>query len=383
VEKVDNPSSIYARKLFLLRPETQSHQKDIEKVLDEVKIIRRLRHQHIIQVEATYQWKRQIGILILPVADKDLATMLNEVDNLQNVRMRANALEQLLKWPGCLVQAMDYIHEMRVIHKDIKPSNILIKNDDIYITDFGISRDVIGETTTGTTGSAGAHTPMYCAPEVTTRARKGRSADIFSLGAVLLELATVLIGPPGSLARFKQHRKRTVDGITSNAYAGCPKKILQWIWHLWALWAESVDPDYPRNSAVDHGIAIPDLAFFMLDPNPSLRIRASQLVSMLRSNRGYYIGSITAYCCEGCRSAYAAADDNPRLHSIIKDSDDITYAASAEKALVTEVAEDWETAKRLWLQHHMWWEQDEQAAVKMSEMKIAAEVDVGSVDKRG
>lgn len=48
---------------------------------------------------------------------------------------------------------MDYIHEMRVEHKDIKPSNLLVDGNKIYITDFGFSKDMANAGTTGTYGA--------------------------------------------------------------------------------------------------------------------------------------------------------------------------------------------------------------------------------------
>lgn len=55
---------------------------------------------------------------------------------------------------------------------------------------------------------------MCCAPEATDCAgRRGSSADIFSLGCVILELATVLVAPTGSLQRFKEYREDPIQWL--------------------------------------------------------------------------------------------------------------------------------------------------------------------------
>ena len=81
----------------------------------------------------------------------------------------------------------------RIRHRDIKPENILVKNDRVYLTDFGIALDweSLGRSTT--TEDAGK-TWIYCAPEVAHYERRNLSSDIWSLGCVFLEMTTVLKG---------------------------------------------------------------------------------------------------------------------------------------------------------------------------------------------
>ncbi|OCL08647.1 hypothetical protein AOQ84DRAFT_363927 [Glonium stellatum] len=121
---------------------------------------------------------------------------------------------------------MDYIHEMRVKHKDIKPSNPLVDGDKTYITDFDISKDMVNAGTTA----------YYASEAVNCAERRGRSADIFSLGCVILELATVLVATAASLQRFKEYHEDPISGSTD--YSNCAPKILQWIWYLWGHWSE-------------------------------------------------------------------------------------------------------------------------------------------------
>jgi serine/threonine protein kinase len=243
---------------------------------------------------------------------------------------------------------------MRVKHRDIKPSNILIKEGAVYFTDFGISKIVPEGLTTGTNGPFGPMTRAYVAPEaLRDDALRGRAADVFSLGCVFLEMGIALIGPPGSRERFRRFREEKTGTV---AYAENTLIILQWIWHLWGYWSAIVKPTpRPEDRFARHGVALPDLAFLMLDPNPDHRITSRQLVALISTPKLYYFGSVNAASCNGCRISLGSKDNNLPLHSEFKEVDDLEYPETAEQALEVLVAPDWDAAKRKWLKYHMWW----------------------------
>src|SRR5439155_13546747 len=97
----------------------------------------------------------------------------------------------------------------------------------ILLTDFGLAIDLPADTLSTTNTVPGPRTPMYCAPEVSTGHRRGRLADIFSLGAVFLEMLTVYSGHE-NLARFTDFRQSN-GGRT---YASNIDKIFQWMDNL-------------------------------------------------------------------------------------------------------------------------------------------------------
>ena len=176
----------------------------------EFDILNKLKHQHLIQVIGSYYQHPYFSFLLWPVAQCDLAKILSLVDigyyptgrlleELSEHRLSIKSFRDIVGrtnkrlWTlfGCLASAMSYLHGQKVKHKDIKPSNILLSSDGVWLSDFGASRDFAHELTS-TSESRERGTLRYCAPEVVCWEESGRSADIFSLGCVFLELVVAL-----------------------------------------------------------------------------------------------------------------------------------------------------------------------------------------------
>lgn len=86
--------------------------------------------------------------------------------------------------------ALDYAHSRGIVHRDVKPANVLLEEDGrAYLSDFGIARIVGGERS-GTQPGGVAGTPRYMAPEQARSQTADHRADIYSLGCMAYEMLT-------------------------------------------------------------------------------------------------------------------------------------------------------------------------------------------------
>jgi hypothetical protein len=97
----------------------------------------------------------------------------------------AGPLPEAAVWrlAGGLVEALQAIHRRGLVHRDLKPGNILIAADGPRVIDFGISRALYGMAITATRTTMG--TPAYMSPEQAEGREIGPPSDVFSLGSVL------------------------------------------------------------------------------------------------------------------------------------------------------------------------------------------------------
>ena len=96
-----------------------------------------------------------------------------------------------VKIAGCICEALDYMHRGGVVHRDLKPQNIMLCNDGtIRIMDFGIARAQSARRLTFVGFTPAMGTPDYMAPEQVRGSRGDQRTDIYSLGAILYEMTT-------------------------------------------------------------------------------------------------------------------------------------------------------------------------------------------------
>jgi serine/threonine protein kinase len=96
--------------------------------------------------------------------------------------------DALWRLVGGLAEALQAIHAQGLVHRDLKPGNILIASDGPRVIDFGISRTTSGTVVTSTQTAIG--TPAYMSPEQAQGLSVSTASDIFSLGSVLTFAAT-------------------------------------------------------------------------------------------------------------------------------------------------------------------------------------------------
>jgi serine/threonine protein kinase len=194
-----------ARKSVRLRTKTKMEQRiaarKIEVIRNEIDIMKRLFHPHIVKMLGCYQEIEEnhlwVRTLMHPVGDNNLAVFLRDgFEKMSNAQKRLARI-WIGRWFLCLASALTYMHSEKVVHEDIKPENIICYDTRILFTDFSSSRDVTsGDTSTESWALA---TRRYAAPEAMknltndTLLRHGTQSDVFSLGLVFVEMLTIYI----------------------------------------------------------------------------------------------------------------------------------------------------------------------------------------------
>lgn len=101
-------------------------------------------------------------------------------------------LEDVVKVSRGIAAALDHAHRHHVIHRDVKPGNVLLDEDRALVCDFGVARAVElagGEALTASSGFA-VGTPPYMSPEQATGGTIDSRCDIYGLGCILYEMLT-------------------------------------------------------------------------------------------------------------------------------------------------------------------------------------------------
>lgn len=145
----------------------------------EVTLTRSIRHPNVCRMYDLHETEDFLFLTMEYVDGSDL----------MGWRKRAPiAPEKILPIVEQVAQGLAAAHDLDIVHRDIKPGNILVSGDRAVITDFGIARTLADPRTHATGAMVGS--PYYMSPEQVTDATIGPAADIFSLGVVLYEILT-------------------------------------------------------------------------------------------------------------------------------------------------------------------------------------------------
>jgi serine/threonine-protein kinase len=147
----------------------------------EVRLAAKLEHPHIVPVLAHGIEEGQPWMAMRLMAGGSLARRLKD---------GPLAPRDAVAILGAVARALDHAHDGGVVHRDVKPANVLLDGEGrAYLADFGLAK-VLGSTSVATATGLVHGTPSYMAPEQALGAKVDRAADVYALGVVAFECFT-------------------------------------------------------------------------------------------------------------------------------------------------------------------------------------------------
>ncbi|KAB8220037.1 kinase-like domain-containing protein [Aspergillus novoparasiticus] len=350
----NNAEIAFARKSVM--PSASFSKKNIK---NEIDLLKKLDHHHIVSFVGSYDQDHTTHILLFPCATCDLSALLRELDNCQAgspqpkylyelgwihsvdddslkslPRVVGPRLEQIY---GCITSAILYIHNRKVRHKDIKPSNILVDRNTFYLTDFNVSEDFEDRDSTVTARTRFDGTEIYAAPEELCGEERSRKSDIYSLGLVFLEVFTFLMG---------RSRKDMEDTIGTTSDLGKWKmKLGNDRFHRTytcsrLAWATMVVPP----AAAGKIFGIRDLILGMLAMDPAHRPSAYEVASQLATMDPE--GRLHGMCCRRDKDGVGFKALLKRYDRLKEEYEKLSSTYESEKAANAALTYKYDSVKR-------------------------------------
>jgi hypothetical protein len=148
----------------------------------EARLLATLRHPRVVRVVDYFQDSSGQYLVMNLVRGHDLGSLLKD-------RPNGLPVDEAVEHVREACEALQYVHEQQIVHRDVKPQNLIRGEDGVVLVDFGIATEIDDEDP----GTIGIGTPKFMAPEVFAGGVVSPRSDVFGLAATLW---TLLVGKP-------------------------------------------------------------------------------------------------------------------------------------------------------------------------------------------
>lgn len=157
--------------------------KDRENIENEVKVLEELKHPNIVSYKDSFFDSENFFNIVMIYCDG--GDIYNKIRSAKGKHFPENEIIDYIVQLGL---ALSYVHDKKILHRDLKTQNIFIKDGKIRIGDFGIAK--IFNQTKDLAGSM-VGTPLYMSPEQYSSKKYGFKSDIWSFGCCLYEMCNL------------------------------------------------------------------------------------------------------------------------------------------------------------------------------------------------
>jgi len=165
----------------ILKDEISADEQAVKRFVNESKAVAMLSQQNIVNI---YDVSVRENVKYIVMEFVEGITLKNYMQHREILNLR-----EIISYTTQMLRALDHAHRKGIVHRDIKPQNImLLKNGIIKVTDFGIAKLPNAETISMTDKAIG--TVYYISPEQVTGKDIDRRSDLYSLGVMMYEMAT-------------------------------------------------------------------------------------------------------------------------------------------------------------------------------------------------
>ncbi len=165
----------------ILKDEISADEQSVKRFVNESKTVAMLSHPNIVNI---YDVSVRENIKYIVMEFVEGITLKNYMQHREVLNLR-----EIVSYTTQILRALDHAHKKGVVHRDIKPQNImLLKNGVIKVMDFGIAKRPNAETVTMTDKAIG--TVYYISPEQVTGSEIDARSDLYALGVMMYEMAT-------------------------------------------------------------------------------------------------------------------------------------------------------------------------------------------------